>query len=303
MIRLLSNHIIKKGFLIWIFFLLFWYAFASSSNDCQLFSSDYKVISEQAIKKLGYEYIFPAEALEQSLLNLKTYCCKSVDPSDDYCKKNKNNLPQYYPESAFLYDHLIDVWIRRLNAFDNLTYWLQSDIIWKEWRDRIIKNSESKDWTTAKIIFDKYQKYRTVKNPIITADSSSIINNETVFKSNYNNIDQVSLFDKYISLCFITKKIYEPFKGSVWIGNPSDSNSYYSKCLKLIKNRISQENTYVQSLIIRKSNKLLIDVNKAYMNDSFVKKSLMSLQSRISDIKNLFKTIVKQAPTSQSCSK
>jgi hypothetical protein len=52
------------------------------------------------------------------LLNLKTYCCSSKTLKGTICEEDKKNnvLPAEFPQSQYLFDHLIDVMFRRLDA-------------------------------------------------------------------------------------------------------------------------------------------------------------------------------------------
>jgi hypothetical protein len=45
-------------------------------------------------------------------MNLKAYCCETaVLPTKWWtCKEDEANFPKIYPESYFLYDHLVDIW-------------------------------------------------------------------------------------------------------------------------------------------------------------------------------------------------
>lgn len=55
--------------------------------------------------------------------------------------------------------------------------------------------------------------------------------------------------------------------------------------------------------MVKKSSQLLDETTKAYTKKYFVEEKLMSLRNLISKVRDMFKTIVQQAPASKSCSK
>lgn len=55
--------------------------------------------------------------------------------------------------------------------------------------------------------------------------------------------------------------------------------------------------------MVKKSNQLLDKTTKAYTQKYFVEEKLMALWNLISQVKDLFQTIVQQAPASKTCSK
>jgi len=55
--------------------------------------------------------------------------------------------------------------------------------------------------------------------------------------------------------------------------------------------------------MVQKSNQLFDETTKAYTKKYFVEEKFMALWNLIAKVKDIFKTVVKQAPASQSCSK
>lgn len=92
------------------------------ANDCSILMDENKttLIDEniEAIVRAypeAYQSILPAVAFKKALINLKAHCCtKEIGKS---CSdKDRENIQLPYPESAFLFDHLLDVTMRRLDG-------------------------------------------------------------------------------------------------------------------------------------------------------------------------------------------
>jgi len=55
--------------------------------------------------------------------------------------------------------------------------------------------------------------------------------------------------------------------------------------------------------MVQKSNQLMDESTKAYTKKYFIEEKLMALWNLIAKVKDIFKTIVQQAPASKTCSK
>ena len=113
--------------------------------------------------------------------------------------KEKENLPTQYPESAYLFDHLIDITMRRLDGITGLAYGLSPDPTALKRREEIDKIANSAIGMQASEIEKLYREYRQLHN------------NENFDITNYNKNDFAifSLRDKYNTLCDILKNLYE----------------------------------------------------------------------------------------------
>jgi hypothetical protein len=68
-----------------------------------------------------YENILPKEAMAQAMLNLKSFCCDTefFEDADNITGCNSDSKIKndgIYPSSTYLYDHILDVSMRRLDA-------------------------------------------------------------------------------------------------------------------------------------------------------------------------------------------
>jgi len=76
-----------------------------------------------------------------------------------------------------------------------------------------------------------------------------------------------------------------------------------SNCTKKVTEREAREVGYIKILMVQKSNQLLDETTKAYTNTYFVQEKLMALWNLIVKVKDIFQTVVQQAPASKTCSK
>lgn len=258
------------------------------ANDCNTVVG-WGIDSQVSIYKEEYKKILPVEWFRQALTNLKAYCCS--EPDLMRCtNEEKNNLPNtYYPESEFLFDHLLDITMRRLDGITGLAYNLAPDPTGLERRTKITKIANSATGVQAKEIEKIYTGYRTI----------SWSKSADVIKKQYNNTGIVSLGEKYNTLCGFISKMYDDVPNT---NKTLISKKFMNNCNNIIKDKIRREVGYTQILMVQKSNQLLDEGTKAYTKKYFVQEKLMALWNLITKVKDMFQTIVQQAPASKICS-
>ncbi len=242
----------------------------------------------------------PEAAFKQAITNLKAYCCTKVDPGA-CTPEEKKSIPENYPKSAFFFDQLLDVTMRRLDGVKSLAYNLEPDQAGKERRDYITQVANDPNPVQASTIESKYNEYRTWH------------------QKNTKNIDKVielfswgnlpatfSLRDRYNTVCMIMRKVYESIQSSGAVTSlwwEYEIGSFFKQCKNLITERINRETEYVKLLMIKKSTQTLDESTKAYTQKYFVEEKLMALRNLVSKVKDMFQTVVQQAAASKSCSK
>lgn len=264
---------------------------ASFGHDCNLVQGEnLAATANNTVVNKKYEKVRPAEAIQQTLINLKAYCCNQhlIQCSD----QEIDNLPaKNYPESAYIFDHLLDTAMRRLDGIASTNYQLQPDPMAQQRRTYITQVAEDPLGAQASTIQEQYTNYRKIKN----------IGNDIL--KNYNNLQLVTLADKYNNLCEITKNMYQDMRihTDIIIGSKSDKNSFFNKCEKIVEERVTRETTYVKILMAQKTTKLLENTTQAYTKKHFVEDKMTALRKLIEKVASTFKTIVKQAPVAQQC--
>ncbi|MFA6256144.1 MAG: hypothetical protein WC606_03075 [Candidatus Absconditabacterales bacterium] len=244
-----------------------------------------------------YETVIPLPSFKQALINLKAYCCSQVIQKSCTQEEKDTAKQLKYPESAYFFDHLLDIAMRRLDGIQNLAYGLDLDPTGLARRAYITEAANNPMGTQAMQLEAKYKEYRKLNTK----------RNIDIVIANYdkNNLATLSLGDKYNTLCEIIKNMYEEVQtdNRTIIGGYGDKNSFFNGCENLINDRVKRENGYVKILMIQKSNKLLDETTKAYTKKHFVEEKLMALWTLVAKVKDMFQTIVQQAPASKSCSK
>lgn len=234
----------------------------------------------------------PKEAIEKAVNHLKAYCCDINYLDNASCWQTNNN--EIYPQSIYLFDHILDVYLRRLDAkqkndnWEDLLYGLEPDEMWAEWRNFIIERWNDVKWSLPLEIKDKFSSMRKLSARITNflGDNETNINNwKNSFEENIINYDNRTLWDKYNLACDVTKYISER---KLLLSTSKLSTSEYNSCKKLTEARINNEVVYTQVLLMQKGNKLLWSNMKSYLSTYFISTKLMALQEKVFNMATSF---------------
>lgn len=258
------------------------FASASETSDCDFVDSTQQ---KKVIPK--YSIIFPQDVFDRSIENLRAYCCDKNADEMEICKTVGS--VKDYPHSEFLLDHLLDIAFRRLDgATGNYMYNLEPDIAWLERRVFINKASLSITWDMAAKIWTEYEKYWRLKH----------YDYDDTFFSDYNDIEKISLSDKYYLTCDVLSGMLNDMKWRYQM-----TNKYYDECKELAYNRINRENFFFRNIAISTSNQLLKSTFNAYLVEYYVQNKLSVFKDKLVEFVSVFYTIFKQAPVAKTCSK
>ena len=284
-------------------------------NDCGIRIWAVPLFQQHKIWKeeINFEKMFPTPALEKAILHLNKYCCtqKLLEEDSKPCENINSLSPEKWPQSPFLFDHFIDVWLRRLDGINN--YDLASDTMSEERRAALTGIMENPDWVVASKIIKTYTDYRTLDPKFMFKKTHLNIQkfgakevwDLKTFVERYTYKDEVSLADKYNNICFVARNMYEkkPWeKILIWTDKLTNWRSSYTDCQKMVAQRIRKETTLVRTVIIEQSSKILMENINQTINKHFLQDKLAKLQTTIINIRDLFTTLVKQAPISKKCS-
>jgi hypothetical protein len=139
-----------------------WFSIVNQSRETNNNKfTDFLSIEEQ-------KAIITKNDLNTAILNLKKYCCNNklwwlsnetcIDDTSFY---NENSL-----DSPYLFDHLFDVIMRRLNWLDgDRNIYTKSEMSldekWVERRNFITEQAISLEWATPQGIWKKYKEFRS----------------------------------------------------------------------------------------------------------------------------------------------
>lgn len=295
----------KKSIAIIIIFILFCsYTNHTFANDCSFVENitDWDFVS---LKNWEYENILPKDAMAKAMLNLKSFCCNpdifSDSAKNTNCTTDSNIDKNWlYPSSSYLYDHILDVSMRRLDAKvknengEDLIYKLAPDETWKLWREFITKQANSKNGSVPLLISTKFKKNRESGMHSLKAwTSNKGKNNMPWWKKEFEDYDKRNLSDKYKWVCETSIYLY--------LNLPLDNKKIdlaklyiaYDSCETMSNNRIEKEVNYTKSILMQKWNRLLYNNIKWYLDIYFSQNKLVSLQQLVFNIKNTFNEINK----------
>jgi len=287
----------KKIFIFSIFSLFsFWSVFAV--DDCHIVEFD--------LNEDSYNYwlgnLYPDAAIYQAMLNLKAYCCYSNLIYDKgTCDKDKSKFQEIYPQSPYLYDHLLDVSLRRLDVVGNIYDLSISDLDDKavEWRSYIVDDvAENANWNFAMWVENKFSEF-WADNPDYQKKFEQY--NSAVYYSLDNLIDisllysDASLYQRYEEMCWLNVSLYYILMST--FNKDSDlrlESDWFIRCRNYIVPKIlNDEMIYVKAVVMKKSMQLLHSSINSYIYDYYGKNRLMHLQQNVMKLTDLFQTMAK----------
>lgn len=244
--------------------------------------------------------IIRKDDLNTALINLKKFCCENDlwDLTADTCNKD---APYFNPnalDSPYLFDHLFDVIVRRLN-------WLTTDVDiytktnmstddkWTERREWIDEQAKSTAWTTPQNIINKYKSvwaqspfsyWFNITNRVYSTfwdlnDQdflnyvawkwwSNISRESQVVANAMKNYSQRTLYDRYINACALSEYFYALL--DLWVDSEDKDNTIKRlsdrSCDRIIERQIDWENAYVVLVIHKSANLFLSNLVEWYMS-------------------------------------
>lgn len=301
-------HVFKKAFIVAIitFSLVAHFSNHTNANDCNIVSVNDDWIFK-SLENRWYNNLLPKDAMVQVLINLKNFCCNQEVFQDastnENCKKDSIIKTDWiYPSSAYIYDHILDISMRRLDAkqkndnWADLIYWLEPDEKWLEWREFITKHANSKNGSIPLQISTKFKETREAWINSVTAWNPS---SDTLWKNNvFENYSERKLVEKYKWVC--ETSIYLSLKYPGWEKDKTKLNIAYQQCEIITNERIEKEFNYTKAVLMQKGNKLLHNNVKSYLDTYFSQNKLVALQQLVFNIKNTFnevnKTVLELVP-------
>lgn len=253
-------------------------------GDCWslIFPSRRWTDSEDVVKNNMFKAMSKT-GLEMAFSNLNKYCCNIKAITWTGCVSTNDKT--LYPESIYLFDHIFDIYLRKLDAKTELLYGLEPDWSGKEWREFItekgndVKGSRPIEIKTG---YDFYWKLTRYNAPFSETDAKAIAkwNDSTTW--NISQYDSWTLYDKYSLACDIVNYITQSIQGKTL------TESEYQSCTEIVNNRIDRENVYVQTLLMQKANKLLWWNLDSYLGTYFIRDKLSNLEQILFDINTSF---------------
>jgi len=246
-----------------------------------------------------YEDLYPESALEQALINLKAACCENIQ-WNSMNKENCKNLPKVYPQSRYLYDHLIDVALRRLDVGD-LYDWLDADDKMLERKEYLTEHGGDDKGNHAGGMQSQYKTYwwyDSTDYKLWLASWDDVIDcNDNFLDAQNLKYESATLAQRYEEQCGLAACLLWDLNDiKKWNTKFINTQNAFVSCRRIAQSRIQEETIYAKALILQESNQLLHDALHAYVYTYFWENKLMNLQSTILSLTDLFATIAKHMP-------
>ncbi len=303
-----------------------WFNIVNTSRETNSYSfTNFLSIDQQ-------KAILTKNDLNTAILNLKKYCCENerwwLEQTQSTCENDKVFFNDNALDSPYLFDHIFDVIMRRLNwlSGDTNIYTktnMTLDDKWAERRSFITKQATSTGWSDPQIIIDEAKKFRTSSS---IYDISLYINNtfrelnnnnfliyvswswdseesEKIVANAMKNYNQWTLYERYINACALTEYFYALL--DLWLS--IDKNTIVNKlsngsCDEIVKKQINGESSYVSLIEQRSANKFLSNYIEWYK--SYLYERQEKLQNLLKDSKNRRLDVIRAVPGLQrQCTK
>lgn len=289
----------RSMLIIFAMVLFFWSTFAQSSDqtDCNdLGWADPAVYPNTVVKSLVDQWkeeleIFTDQDMSVALSHLQQYCCSTNQLTEERCNQIKIPWKKYFPESPYIFDHLMYVWMKKMD-------WIQEhcDQIWIScetrkyavspvtWREEITTIWENTKWYPPSLILEKWRLYRW------QADSVLDPNKRTIYKA-------------YNWMCNDIVNIRNSVGNNSWVSDllVSWGKNISTLCEETINRRYWMESSYVRSLQLEKWTKYFVDNMKSYMKDYFIESRMSDLVTKYASMNSCFTMVLKYVQKTSCC--
>ncbi|MDD2537289.1 MAG: hypothetical protein PHU61_02245 [Candidatus Absconditabacteria bacterium] len=258
------------------------------------------------------ETIIPSEDLNIAFLNLRKNCCEHSEFGNKYkeqCGKDTPHFKNNTPKSYLLFNHLLDVIMRRLDG-DMLGMYEDGSLDPRgvERRAFIEEKATQKEGTLPQVIQSQYNKFWSKgENKVY-----GIVENTNLNRRSYvdliegeqlevmHNYENRSLRERYNNACNLAGYLYflfNPMDGSNGTAtNPTIKEIIQSgKCKTLIEERIKAETSYTHNIITKKSDQLKNDNLTIYTN-VYLRDRLGELTTKLNRVNILWGRVEKATP-------
>ena len=246
----------------------FWQSAATA--DCALVNSRNDKVSGISTNS----DLLPEEAIKRVTKNLRAYCCEqkylrnTVDANGNdiiVCDQDKD-IPTngYFPQSTYLFDHLIDVMLRRLDGNENLIY---PDVPVHE------KGKERRE------LMRNYANNPDGNMPAAIVTSTN----------QYWNIDNGVLHTLYNEVCDTANAYYKNLRSNTPAAR--ELPNAVKLCKELIREKTQYELMYARMIINLQANRMLGKSMTTHLVDYYANNRLMTLQSSIAEMVAAFTTV------------
>jgi hypothetical protein len=223
-----------------------------------------------------------------ALQNLRAYCCSTKLISDDKICKNADSSNNF-PESPYLYDHIIDVAIRKRDGRTDNAYKLKVDTKTVEYRNYMNEIATLPEGKSPDTIITKIKELWIPKTSSTIESYSTAVCGKTTQR---NELTNKTLYEKLSNVCTISRCAYDAMVKNIPNKDSTIATAIgYEKCQNMISEKIYAEFTYMNSVINEAANRKLQKNINEYLTNYFARDRLINLQNKIGETYDAFAVV------------
>lgn len=279
----------------------------STAHDCNLFNEKWLLSREDSIyptilKDDPILNALPEQAIYRALLNLQAHCCTSNESSKNGtgCKKSSSDRKDRvnYPQSTFLFDHLVDVLMRRL-ANDKSYAGLPPEKKSEERNNKLDSLMLAAKGILPLEFQSEYDKYRKLQPQYLLSgynESNSLSYIQTIrSKDNEDrlkNYKDWSIRTAYSNVCSVATYLMMLLAPNN-MNNPAQNAR--EQCTLQTKNMLKKESNYHYNIVVYKADQLQRDTLQLYANNYFGQR-VQNLMDKLATLSTEWLGVARQVP-------
>jgi hypothetical protein len=274
---------------------VFWSEWTDCVEIARLDKSQFADAVTTALQQWNPSYslqIFTKKDIGTALFHNQQHCCQENTNSTDCTWKL--DWQNYFAESPFLVDHLVNVWMRKLNGIEEHCSKIQIDCTMPgteinqnlniQWRKEVTKFAEDIDWGPSIQLYELFKKYRGEEKDFVDKTKKWLLANA------------------YFTMCDEVVKIKQSVSLVTNVKNVTNQESAWRKwCENLILQRYRQEAAYVQSLMVSRWIAYVSNNMQAYLKTHFIDNRMNLFVDKLWKMDACFNMVLKYVTRTSCC--
>ncbi|MCS6982815.1 MAG: hypothetical protein NZL83_01360 [Candidatus Absconditabacterales bacterium] len=233
----------------------------------------------------GFDNIYPIDDIAVAMHHLAGYCCsQNLLPSQGSGYVCPRGGSKWFADSPYLYDHLIDIGMRRLSGSPQEQYpGAGLDQLARSRRSEIEALGSNPAGTPAGQIMNLYMTYRK---------PGEMIGGTSPMPLDYyrNHREKWGLTNRHRALCGLAARIADHLT-DYGKGKMLPHTSLINQCLTMVSRFIANEYHFTQTIMANQAAKLMATNAKIYADVRFGQTKLQTLLDGFSRIQSTFALI------------
>lgn len=241
-----------------------WVWFAATRYDCSLVVNGVQKAASN-YQSQSNNTLYDKQTITLALQHLADYCCKKWYVEwEEACADIENR--KWWAESPYIFDHLLNLWFRRLDAEQDATlrYNLPADTAWAEWKTKLKTFNNPESLTKPNDIVTTYNSTKFWQETFTSTPLESCTLSNEIYTT-------LSLYDRYKVACDISVCIAKS-QSIIWENSATTSvrRLETNPCDTLLASRKNTETALVKQLLTRVWIRTITSIVEQYTNNYFV---------------------------------